>query len=101
MNTLSIVGLGKVAIHNCCSEDDARDLISSFIGSHVSVLLPCAYTYVRSKNQPVELSGALLMPNGDVIDLYSGGALDNIEEVIISSLVIQSPEYTPSDFSLS
>jgi hypothetical protein len=101
MNTLSIVGLGKVAIYPCNSEQTVEELMASLKGSNVRLLLPYAVCYLRNQYEPVEVSGALFMPNRDVIDLYSGGALDNMKEVILSSLVISSPEYIPSDFSLA
>ena len=101
MNTLSIMGLGKVAIHNCHSVTESQNLRKTIHQGNIAVLQPYAFSYIRTQNQTVELSGALVFPNGDIVDLYSGGALDNITEVILASLVIQSPEYNPSDFALA
>lgn len=101
MNTISIAGLGRVAIKNYTSEKLLIEQLTSYSAKNVRLLLPYALFIIRKTNNSVTKSGAIIFPNGDVIDLYSGGVLDNASEIILSSLVIQSTEYSPCDFALA
>jgi hypothetical protein len=99
MNTLSIMGLGEVSIHQCYSEQELNELCSSFHGANVAMLIPQAICLIN-ESEDVRKSGILMIPGQEPVELYSGGVLDNVTEVILSSMVI-GPEYQPSDFALA
>lgn len=100
MNTLSIMGLGEVVIHQCYSEQELNELCTSFLGASIATLIPQAICLIN-ESEDVRKSGILIMPSGELIKLYSGGVLDNVTEIILSSIVIGDPEYKPSDFALA
>lgn len=101
MNTISIIGLGRVAINQCHTKESLKASSIAFCSKEVSLLLSTACYLIRDPFQSVKKSGVLILPNKDVIDLYSGGALDNINEIILASLAIDSLMYQPCDFALA
>lgn len=91
-----IAELGKITIHACTSTYERDQLIEAY--RSLPSLCCRAVLFIRQE-QDVKKSGVLMLTNGQEVDLYTGGAIDNVAESIYSSLAIDSKEYQAADFA--